>query len=50
VTSAVGLQLGDDKSGFRLVKVFEEDVVHQYFALEDMPQNVSVDPTTRSTW
>jgi len=39
VTSAIGLQLGKDKSGVRLVRVTENDIEHQYFATEDIPLN-----------
>ncbi|CAF0824085.1 unnamed protein product [Adineta ricciae] len=39
VTSAIGLQLGVDKSGVRLVRVTEDDIEHQYFATDDIPAN-----------
>jgi hypothetical protein len=39
VTSAIGLQLGTDKSGVRLVRVTENDIEHQYFPTEDIPLN-----------
>jgi hypothetical protein len=39
VTSAIGLQLGNDKSGVRLVRVTENDIEHQYFSTEDIPLN-----------
>ena len=39
VTSAIGLQLGVDKSGVRLVRVNENDIEHQYFETEDIPLN-----------
>jgi len=39
VTSAIGLQLGSDKSGVRLVRVTDNDIEHQYFATEDIPLN-----------
>ncbi|CAF2826349.1 unnamed protein product [Rotaria sp. Silwood2] len=39
VTSAIGLQLGLDKSGVRLVRVTESDIEHQYFETEDIPLN-----------
>jgi len=39
VTSAIGLALGTDKSGARLVRVTENDIEHQYFLTEDMPLN-----------
>jgi len=34
-TSAVGFQLGSDKSGFRIVKVNEDRIEHNYHTLED---------------
>lgn len=38
VTSAIGLQLSPaDRSGVRLVRVTENDIQHQYFAIEDIP-------------
>lgn len=40
VTSAIGAQLGSDKSGFRVVKVHEDKISHEYFALEDVPKQV----------
>lgn len=39
VTSAIGLQLGSEKSGVRLVRVTDEAIEHQYFATEDIPLN-----------
>lgn len=41
-TSAIGKQLGSDVSGFRIVKVFDEDIEHEYFSLEDMPKSISL--------
>ncbi|XP_022184349.2 serine/threonine-protein phosphatase CPPED1 [Nilaparvata lugens] len=40
VTSAIGGQLGTDKSGFRIVKVNEEQVSHRYYGLEEVPKDV----------
>jgi len=40
VTSAVGLQLGDDTNGIRLVKVQERDISHEYFSLDTIPEKV----------
>merc|ERR1712196_48542 len=42
VTSAVGLQLGGDKSGYRLVKVFDDDIEQNYFSFEEMPTSVDL--------
>ena len=41
VTSAVGAQLGDDKSGFRVVKVFKDSIQHKYYAIEDAPEEIT---------
>lgn len=40
VTSAVGAQLGSDKSGLRVVHVNENSIDHKYYALEDIPDSV----------
>uniref|UniRef100_A0A6G1SFZ4 Serine/threonine-protein phosphatase CPPED1 n=1 Tax=Aceria tosichella TaxID=561515 RepID=A0A6G1SFZ4_9ACAR len=40
VTSAVGGQLGKDKSGARLVRVLNDSIEHKYYALEEMPEQV----------
>ncbi|CAH1794909.1 unnamed protein product [Owenia fusiformis] len=40
VTSAVGAQLGDDRSGLRVVKVLEHSIEHDYVAVEDIPADV----------
>ncbi|GIY04312.1 hypothetical protein CDAR_617431 [Caerostris darwini] len=40
VTSAVGCQLGKDKSGFRIVKVEEEKIAHEYLEFENAPKNI----------
>ena len=37
-TSAVGYPLGDDPSGFRIVKVSQDKVEHQYCGLDHMPE------------
>ena len=39
VTSAIGLQLGTDKAGIRLVRVTEDEIEDQYFATEELPTN-----------
>lgn len=43
VTSAIGGQLGDDKSGLRVVRVFDSKIDHTYYALEDIPKDVAFD-------
>ncbi|XP_066963053.1 serine/threonine-protein phosphatase CPPED1-like [Macrobrachium rosenbergii] len=40
ITSAVGVQLGDFQHGFRLVRVLENRLVHQYYALGTAPTHV----------
>ena len=42
VTSAVGGVLGNDKSGARIVKLLEKGIKHQYFALEELPEKISL--------
>lgn len=42
-TSAVGKPLGKDPSGFRLVKVYEDRIEHQFYGLDDLPQTVKLD-------
>jgi len=39
VTNAIGLALGSDKSGIRLVRVTENDIEHEYFLTENIPEN-----------
>ncbi|MGV3721729.1 MAG: metallophosphoesterase [Actinomycetota bacterium] len=41
-TSAVGMPLGKDPSGFRIVKVYETRLEHQYHGLEAVPERVEV--------
>ena len=41
VTSAVGLQLGSDPHGLRVVKVEEETISHKYYALDDIPETIN---------
>lgn len=40
VTSAVGAQLGNDKSGFRIVRILDEKIHHTYYPFEDVPKNI----------
>lgn len=37
-TGAVGYPLADDPSGFRIVKVSQDKVEHQYYGLDQMPE------------
>ena len=41
-TSAVGYPLGDDPSGFRIVKVIGNRIEHEYFGFEDLPDAVEL--------
>ncbi len=41
VTSAIGAQLGEDKSGFRIVKVTENQIQHDYYDLDNVPWKIS---------
>lgn len=51
ITSAVGLPIGEDGPGFRLVKVFEDGLEHKYFAFDEMPSAApSLDPAQRAEW
>lgn len=50
ITSAVGLQIGQDQSGFRLVRVFEDAIDHRYFPMGEMPEGVSLDPGDMGVW
>lgn len=40
VTSAIGAQLGTDKSGLRVVQVKEDRIEHNYYAMEDIPERI----------
>ena len=42
VTSAVGAQLGADVSGARIVRVLDNEIHHQYYAIEDLPETVEL--------
>lgn len=43
VTSGpVGMPLGDDPSGFRIVKVYEDRLEHDYYGFDDVPQSVGL--------
>lgn len=40
VTSAIGAQLGTDKSGLRVVQVKEDKIEHKYYSIEDIPERI----------
>uniref|UniRef100_T1JHV3 Calcineurin-like phosphoesterase domain-containing protein n=1 Tax=Strigamia maritima TaxID=126957 RepID=T1JHV3_STRMM len=41
VTSAIGAQLGSDKHGFRVVRVLDKCIKHQYYSLDQVPKEIS---------
>ena len=41
-SSAVGYTLGYDPSGFRVVKVLQDRIEHEYFGLDDLPEAVGM--------
>ena len=43
VTGAVGLSLGDDPSGIRIVKVGDDRIEHSYYGLDDVPSTVALE-------
>ena len=43
VTSGpVGYPLGDDPSGLRIVKVYDDRIEHEYFAFDALPDSVDL--------
>jgi len=42
VTSALGKQLGKDKSGLRIVKVYPDKVISEYYDLDNIPVNITL--------
>lgn len=42
VTTAIGYQLGTDKSGLRVVKVYQDHVDHQYYPLSEVPSKITL--------
>ena len=42
VTSAVGAQMGGDKSGIRVVSVKEENITHRYYPVADVPNVIEL--------
>ena len=47
VTSAVGLQMGNEKSGMRIVRVFEDNIDHKYYEFDDFPTEISLDQDSK---
>ena len=42
MTTAVGCQIGDDAHGMRIVKVKENEISHEFHALDSFPKNVQL--------
>lgn len=42
-TSALGKPLGDAPSGMRIVKIFSDKIEHEYFGLEELPDEIVFD-------
>ena len=42
-TGPVGKPLGDDPSGFRIVRVYPDSMRHSYYGLDEVPDEVNVD-------
>ncbi len=42
VTSAIGCQIGNDKSGMRIVRVFESHIDHKYYDFDNFPEEISL--------
>ena len=41
-TSAVGYPLGDDPSGLRIVKMYGDNIQHDYYGFDDVPESVEL--------
>jgi 3',5'-cyclic AMP phosphodiesterase CpdA len=41
VSGPVSFPLGDDPSGLRIVKVYDDRIEHEYFGMDDVPKSVS---------
>ena len=42
-SAAVGYPLGDDPSGLRIVKVYDDRIEHRYYGFDDVPEAVALD-------
>ena len=42
ISCSVGFPLGDDPSGLRIVKVYDDRVEHEYFGMDDAPLSVDL--------
>jgi 3',5'-cyclic AMP phosphodiesterase CpdA len=41
-TGPVGMPLGHDKSGLRIIQVFPDKIEHRYYELDDMPERIEM--------
>jgi len=41
-TSAVGVQLGSDKSGLRIVRIYQDSLTHTYYPFSEVPSQVTL--------
>ena len=41
-TGPVGYPLGDDPSGLRIVRIYDDAVKHDYYALDDLPNSIEL--------
>ncbi len=46
VTSAIGCQIGNDQSGMRIVRVFENHIDHKYYDFDSFPEHITLDEKT----
>ncbi|XP_070581007.1 serine/threonine-protein phosphatase CPPED1-like [Ptychodera flava] len=42
VTSAMGCPLGEAKSGLRVVRILDNSITHDYYAMDDIPERVTL--------
>ncbi|XP_014255705.1 serine/threonine-protein phosphatase CPPED1-like [Cimex lectularius] len=42
ITTAIGGQIGGDSAGFRIVKVYDNSIKHDYYAFENVPKSVKL--------
>lgn len=40
VTTAIGAQCGDDKSGVRIVKILDDSIEHKYYPMQEIPLKI----------
>ena len=41
-TGPVGRPLGEDRSGFRIVSVYETKIEHKYWAMDEVPHKIEL--------